>query len=77
MQTATFEDLLTEAALARIGNEAEYESVCARFGSLLGRHKRTKAEDRLMELLGVLIQDYDRRNAMPPDDSTRRKYFSF
>jgi len=77
MPTATYEELLTEATPARIGNEAEYESVCTRFGGLLGSQKRTKAEDKLMELLGILIQDYDRRNAMPPADSTPTEILQF
>ena len=42
-----------------------------RFGNLLGKGRaRTAEETRLMRLLGLLIEDYDRRHAMPPDDST-------
>jgi hypothetical protein len=70
MPTATYEDLLVETAPARISDARQYDAVRARFGDLLGRAKRTRAEDKLMDLLGVLIMDYDRRNSMPPDDST-------
>jgi len=31
---------------------------------------RTPDETKLLRLLSLLIQDYDRRHAMPPDDST-------
>jgi antitoxin component HigA of HigAB toxin-antitoxin module len=36
-----------------------------------------RAEDRLMDLLAVLIEDYDRRHAMPPDDSTPAERLQF
>jgi hypothetical protein len=75
MPTATYEDLLVETAPARISDERQYDVVRARFGDLLGRAKRTRAEDKLMDLLGVLIMDYDRRNSMPPATVRPRKYF--
>jgi hypothetical protein len=50
---------------------------CARFGDLLGQAKRTRPEDKLMDLLGVLIMDYDRRHGMPPDDSTTAEILGF
>jgi HTH-type transcriptional regulator/antitoxin HigA len=77
MTAATYEELLAEVTPARIGNEVEYDSIRARFGDLLGRKKRTRAQDKLMDLLGVLIMDYDSRNAMPPDDSTPAEILQF
>jgi len=70
MPTATYEQLLVETLPTRINDEEQYDLIRARFGDLLGSRRRTSAEDKLMDLLGVLILDYDSRNAMPPDDST-------
>ena len=41
-----------------------------RFGELLIKRRRSLAETKLMGLLGVLIEDYDRRNGLPIDDGT-------
>lgn len=54
----------------RIVNDEQYDLVRSRFGELLVKRRRTAAEDKLMDLLGVLIEDYDRRNALPPDNAT-------
>ena len=77
MPTATYEQLLAETLPARIDDDEQYEAIGTRFGDLLGRRKRTDAEERLMELLGVLIEEYDRRQAMPPDDSTPAEMLQF
>ena len=77
MPSATYEQLLTETLPARINDEEQYDSIGARFAELLSRRRRTRAEDRLMDLLGILIADYDRRNAMPPDDSTPSELLQF
>lgn len=66
---ATYEELLTETLPARIEDDAEYNRIHARFSELF-RSRHTAAEKRLFELLGVLIQDYDRRHALSPDEST-------
>jgi HTH-type transcriptional regulator / antitoxin HigA len=65
----TYEELLAETLPARIDTDDEYGRIHARFGKLFAQRRRTQAEDRLMNLLGVLIQDYDHRNPLPPDDS--------
>jgi len=70
MPTAAYERLLAETTPARVQNGEEYNLICSRFGDLLGRRRRTAAEDKLMDLLGVLIEDYDRRNSLPPEEST-------
>jgi HTH-type transcriptional regulator/antitoxin HigA len=77
MPTATYEELLVETVPARIDTEQRYESICACFGDLLGKPYRTAAEDKLMDLLGVLILDYDRRHSMPPEDSTPEEILQF
>ncbi|MFN0104907.1 MAG: type II toxin-antitoxin system HigA family antitoxin [Bryobacteraceae bacterium] len=70
MPTATYEQLLIETLPTRIENEERYDLLRSRFGALLAKRRRTAAEDKLMRLLGVLIQDYDRRNALGIDDGT-------
>ncbi len=47
------------------------DSIAARLAELVGKgRRRTLSETRLMRLLAVLVEDYDRRHALPPDDST-------
>jgi len=70
MPGATYKELLTETAPARIQSDAEYDRIRQRFGTLLRQRHRTAAEDRLYDLLLVLIQDYDQRHALPPPDET-------
>ena len=73
----TYEELLAETLPGRIKNEEDYDRFRARFGELLVQRRRTRAEDRLMDLLAVLIEDYDRRHGMPPDDSTPAERLQF
>jgi antitoxin component HigA of HigAB toxin-antitoxin module len=75
---ATYEELLAETVPARIENDGEYERIAARLGGLvrLGR-KRSAEETRLMKLLGLLVEDYDRRHGMPPDNSTPAELLQF
>jgi len=75
--SATYEELLTETIPVRIATEIDYDRITARFGALLIARKLTTAEKRLMELLGVLIEDYDRRHGLPPDDSTPAELLQF
>jgi HTH-type transcriptional regulator / antitoxin HigA len=77
MPTATYEELLAETLATLINDEDHYDSIRARFGELLASRRRTHAEDQLMDLLGILIGDYDRRNAMPPDHSTPAEIIQF
>lgn len=77
MPSATYEELLAETIPARIMDEDQYGAVCERFGVLLGKRRRTSAENKLMDLLGLLIEDYDRRHAMPPDNSTPAERLQF
>lgn len=77
MPAATYEQLLAETLPGRITDDEQYAAIGARFGELLGQSRRTKAEERLMELLGVLIEEYDRRHAMPASDSTPAETLQF
>jgi len=59
-------ELLTEAVPQVIDTDAQYDAVHARFSALVDKGKgRTSEETKLMRLLGLLIQDYDRRHALP------------
>ncbi len=71
MPTATYEELLIETVPQVIQTEKQYSEIGSHFGELVGKGRaRTKDESRLMRLLALLIEDYDRRNAMPPDNTT-------
>jgi len=70
MPTVAHEQLLVETMPARVQNDKQYDLIRSRFGDLLGKRRRTLAEDKLMDLLGVLIEDYDRRHCLPPEEST-------
>lgn len=73
---ATYEDLLLEMLPAQIENDAEYDRLHARFSALV-RKRRDGAEQRLFKLLGLLIEDYDRRHGMPPDEGTPAEILQF
>ena len=77
MPTATYEQLLIETLPSRIDTEEQYEEIHAKFGELFTKQRLSPAEERLKNLLGVLIQDYDRRHALPPDDSTPAEILQF
>ena len=78
MPTATYEDLLTETCPQIIETRKQYQTIGQRFGDLLAKGRaRTAEETKLMRLLGLLIQDYDRRHAMAPDDSTAAERLQF
>ena len=70
MPTATYEQLLLETLPSRIDTDEQYEAIHAKFGELFSKKHLSPAEGKLKNLLGVLIQDYDRRHALPSDDST-------
>jgi len=77
MPTATYGQLLTETLPARIENDDDYEAIGNRFGDLLVKHNRTAAEEKLYWLLRLLIEDYDRRHAMPSDESKPHELLQF
>jgi hypothetical protein len=62
---------LSETLPQAIETEKQYEQIGARLGELIGKGRsRTPEETKLMRLLAILVEDYDRKNALPPDDST-------
>ena len=78
MTATAYEALLCEIRPEVIETDEQYEAVAARLAELVRKGpRRTVAESRLMRLLGVLVEDYDRRHALPPAESTpadRLKY---
>ena len=78
MSTATYEQLLAETVPQVIETEKQYRELGARFGDLVGKGRsRSRDESKLMRLLAVLIEDYDRRHALPPDESTPAERLAF
>jgi HTH-type transcriptional regulator/antitoxin HigA len=78
MPSATYEKLLIKTVPEVIDTDNRYLEIGARFGDLVGKgRRRTREESRLMNLLGLLIEDYDRRRALPPDNSTPAERLQF
>jgi antitoxin component HigA of HigAB toxin-antitoxin module len=78
MPSITYKELLVDILPHVIESAKQYREIGDRFGDLIGKGRaRTKDETRLMRLLGVLIEDYDRRVAMPPDNSSPAEILQF
>src|ERR1039457_2372842 len=66
-----YAELLLETEPQIIENREQYDVIHSRVDALIRRGRsRTPDETKLLRLLSLLIQDYDRRHAMPPDDSS-------
>ena len=66
-----YAELLLETEPQVIENCQQYDAIHGRVHALILRGRsRTPDETKLLRLLSLLIQDYDRRHAMPPDDSS-------
>ena len=61
----------------RIERDEQYDGIHGQFGQLFTNTLRTASEKRLMDVLGVLIQDYDRRNALPAEESAPTEILQF
>ena len=78
MPTATYEELLLETLPQVIETEAQYRQIARRFGDLVGKGRARSAEEtKLLRLLALLVEDYDRRHALPPDKSTPAEKLQF
>ncbi|MBI1790285.1 MAG: transcriptional regulator [Acidobacteria bacterium] len=70
MGATLYERLLCEVRPEVIETDERYDEVSVRLAGLVRKgDRRTASETRLMRLLAVLVEDYDRRHALPPDDS--------
>ena len=66
-----YDTLLLEAQPQMIETRDPYDATLGRVDDLMRRGAvRTPDETRPLRLLSLLIQDYDTRHALPPDDST-------
>ena len=70
MPTVTYRELLSETLPARINDDIEYVRLYSRLRELFRQPHRNVAEQRLSDLLAVLIEDYDRRHALSPTNDT-------
>lgn len=71
MASTMYDELLCEARPEVIETGTRYEQVTVHLADLVRKGtRRSASETRLMKLLAVLVEDYDRRHALPPDDST-------
>jgi antitoxin component HigA of HigAB toxin-antitoxin module len=66
-----YEALLRETRPEAIESDEQYDAAAARLAELVRKGgRRTAGETRLMRLFAVLVEDYDRRHALPPSMST-------
>jgi HTH-type transcriptional regulator/antitoxin HigA len=71
MGTTVYDRLLCEVRPEVIETDGRYAAVSKRLAELVRRGtRRTASETRLMKLLAVLVEDYDRRHALPSDEGT-------
>lgn len=67
----TYEQMLCEVRPEAIESAERYNEVVQRLAELVRKSKRRTASDtRLMKLLAILVEDYDRRNSLPIDEGT-------
>jgi HTH-type transcriptional regulator/antitoxin HigA len=67
--SVTYQELIAETLPKVIESEDDYNRFHRRIGELMRLRKRTAPETDLFHLLSLLLQDYDRRHALPPEDS--------
>jgi len=76
--TTTYGELLIETLPQVIETEAQYQQIAGRFGDLAAKGRaRSVEETKLMRLLALLVEDYDCRHALPPDNSTPAERLRF
>jgi HTH-type transcriptional regulator/antitoxin HigA len=70
--------MLIETLPQVIETEAQYRQIGRRFGDLIGKGRARSAEEtKVLRLLALLVEDYDRRHALPPDKSTPAERLRF
>ena len=73
----TYPELLLEVVPEVIETEEQDDVIMQRFSALSRKRPLTPGERKLKKLLGVLIQDYDRRNASPGEDCSPSELLQF
>lgn len=70
--------MLIETPPQVIETEAQYRPIALRFGDVVGKGRARSAEEtKLLRLLALLVEDYDRRRALPPGHSTPAEKLQF
>ena len=78
MPTARYEDLLLETCPQVIETDIQYEAAMRPLRELVRKGRaRSPGETKLMRLLSVLVQDYDRRYEVLAKDSTPAERLRF
>ena len=68
-----YEILLCQTHPEMIVSDDQYDAATGRLAELVRKgDRRSSDESRLMRLLAVLVEDYDRRQALPPGDKFAR-----
>jgi HTH-type transcriptional regulator/antitoxin HigA len=71
MPASMYEELLCQAQPKVIETTRHYDQVVLHLGQPVRKGGRRNADEtRLMKLLAVLVEDYDRRHALPPQENT-------
>jgi len=74
----SYEALLCKTRPAVIDTDEQYDAAAERLAEVVRKgQRRTVAETRLMRLLALLIEDYDRRHVLPPSESTPAEQLKF
>lgn len=69
--------LLTDILPTVIDSEVEYNRIESIFENLLDNEHRSPEEDKLFDLLANLLEDYERRNLPPLEDSSPLEALKF
>jgi HTH-type transcriptional regulator/antitoxin HigA len=68
---SAYAELLQETQPQVIEYREQYDAIHRRLGELIRQgRRRTPDETKLMRLLGLVVEDYDRKHGLPPDNST-------
>jgi antitoxin component HigA of HigAB toxin-antitoxin module len=78
MSIVTYEQLLTEALPQVIDTEEQNAQIAAQLSGLIRKGRaRSAGETRLMRLLALLVEDYDRRQGLPSGDASPAEALQF
>ncbi|MGO9231099.1 MAG: helix-turn-helix domain-containing protein [Bryobacteraceae bacterium] len=78
LDVSSYERMLTEILPQVIDTEGQYDRIARRFGDLVGKGRTRSAEEtRLLRLLALLVEDYDRRHTFPPNRSSPAEKLQF
>jgi antitoxin component HigA of HigAB toxin-antitoxin module len=74
----SYKQLLIEVRPEVIDTEAQYDQISERLSELVRKGGgRSLEETRLMKLLGLLVEDYDRRHSLPASEMAPQEALRF